>query len=342
MRILLSQIKFNGMKLQNRIELLRQLKKYLNENDTSWQEAKEKATRMNGWFTPEFIELALKNIVDEMLDDDKLQAWIQHYHITDSITPVNVGVVMAGNIPLVGFHDFLSVFISGHQQTIKLSSKDDVLLKHVAEKIFSWDDNAREYIHFANMLKGCDAYIATGSNNSAVYFDYYFSKYPSIIRRNRTSAAVLDGNETVTELENLSADIHTFFGLGCRNVTKIFVPEGYDFIPLLNAFHQYRYFADHHKYRNNYDYNLSLLIMNNRYYMTDGATLLVENEPLFSPISQLNYSFYSDKNNVLEKLAGNADVQCIVGKDVPFGKAQKPALMDYADGVDTMQFLLTL
>lgn len=330
------------MKLQNRIELLKELQKYLNENDAGWQEAKQRASVANGWFTPEFIELAVKNITGEFLDEDKLAAWIKHYHIDDTIGPKNVGIVMAGNIPLVGFHDFLSVFVSGHIQTIKLSSKDDVLLKHLVQKMYSWEVTMQNHVGFAPMLKGCDAYIATGSNNSAVYFDYYFSKYPSIIRRNRTSVAILNGKETAGELEKLSDDIHIYFGLGCRNVTKIYVPQEYDFVPLLKSFHKYKYFADHNKYRNNYDYNLSLHIMNNRFYMTDETTLLVENEQLFSPISQLNYSFYDNAGAVAQSLSGNNDVQCIAGKDIPFGKAQQPGLMDYADGVDTMQFLLTL
>lgn len=330
------------MKLQNRIELLQQLKKYLKENDTNWQAAKYNASKMNGWFIPEFIELALNNITELFLDEARLQNWIHHYHIDDNISPKNVGIVMAGNIPLVGFHDFLSVFVSGHIQTIKLSSKDDVLLKHLVQQLYKWDTTALDYISFAPMLKGCDAYIATGSNNSAVYFEQYFSKYPSIIRRNRTSVAVLKGNESREELEKLSDDIHCFFGLGCRNVTKIYVPREYDFVPLLQAFYKYKYFADHHKYRNNYDYNLSLLLMNNRFYMTDETTLLVENEQLFSPISQLNYSYYSDINAVMNGLKANNEVQCIVGNTIPYGQAQLPALMDYADGIDTMQFLLTL
>jgi hypothetical protein len=329
------------MKLQNRIELLQQLKKYLTENDAAWQAVKERASKMNGWFTPEFIDLAIQHITEQFLDDDKLAAWIRHYHIDDTISPKNVGIVMAGNIPLVGFHDFLSVFVSGHLQTIKLSSKDDVLLKHLVQKMYEWEITTQNHISFAPMLKGCDAYIATGSNNSALYFEQYFSKYPSIIRRNRTSVAIITGNETAEELEKLSDDIHLYFGLGCRNVTKLYVPQQYDFVPLLRSFHKYKYFADHNKYRNNYDYNLSLHIMNNRFYMTDETTLLVENEPLFSPISQVNYSFYDTVSAVKESLQGNNDVQCIVGTGIPFGQSQIPALMDYADGVDTMQFLLT-
>ena len=276
------------------------------------------------------------------MQEDKLNEWIQHYRIDDNIIPKNVGIVMAGNIPLVGFHDFLSVFVSGHYQTIKLSSKDEVLLKHLVQKMIGWESSIQKYIIIALMLKGCDAYIATGSNNSARYFDFYFSKYPSIIRKNRTSVAILNGSESKEELEKLSDDIHVYFGLGCRNVTKVFVPAAYDFVPLLQSFHQYKYFADHHKYKNNYDYNLSIQIMNNRFYMTNESTLLVENEGVFSPISQLNYSFYNTKEEIISTLIGNEEIQCVAGTDLAFGLAQKPGLFDYADGVDTVQFLLTL
>ncbi len=330
------------MKLQNRIEILLQLKNYLLDDSEEWRSVKYTASVHNGWFTPEFIDLSIQNIVDEFLQEDKLKNWVNNYQLVDNIIPKNVGIVMAGNIPLVGFHDFLSVFISGHTQTIKLSAKDDILLKHLVQKMFSWEKTMENQVTFAPMLKGCDAYIATGSNNSARFFDYYFSKYPGIIRKNRTSVAILTGNEPMTELENLSDDIHTFFGLGCRNVTKIYVPENYDFVPLLQSFHRYTYFGDHHKYKNNYDYNLSIQIMNNRYYMTNGSTLLIENESIFSPISQLNYSFYNKKKDVLDTLKANNEIQCITGLDLPLGKAQNPGLTDYADGVDTMQFLLTL
>lgn len=330
------------MKLRNRIEILQTLKEYLTDNNHDWKTIKHRASIANGWFTPEFIDTAVKNIVSSFLDEQKLQAWINHYHIDDNINPKNVGIVMAGNIPLVGFHDFLAVFIAGHKQTIKLSSKDDILMKHIVEKMFHWNSEANQYIVFATMLKGCDAYIATGSNNSARYFDYYFAKYPSIIRRNRTSAAILSGNESAAALEKLSDDIHIYFGLGCRNVTKIYVPEQYDFVPLLQSFSGYKYFTDHHKYRNNYDYNLSLLILNNRFYMTNESIILVENPSLFSPIAQLNYEFYANADEVIETLRMSEDVQCIAGTDISFGQSQSPSLMDYADGVDTMQFLLTL
>ena len=330
------------MKLQNRIEILRKLRDYLINNSEEWQQVKHTASIHNGWFTPSFIDLSINNIIERYLDENDLHAWIKDYSIIDPSSPKNIGIVMAGNIPMVGFHDFLSVFISGHYQTIKLSEKDNQLLKHLVLKMYEWDSKMKEYAQFASLLKGCDAYIATGSNNSARYFEQYFAKYPSIIRKNRTSIAILDGTETNEYLEKLSDDIHLFFGLGCRNVTKIYVPEEYNFLPLLQSFHQYKYFADHHKYKNNYDYNLSIQLMNNRYYMTNESTLLVENDSLFSPISQLNYSFYNNKESLIENLKIQEDIQCIVGLDIPFGMAQKPGLRDYADGIDTLDFLSKL
>ncbi len=331
------------MNLSDRIDLLTQLGKYLFSNGEDWQLTKQKAFERNGWFTMEFIDVAAKNIYLQFLQEDKLRSWVNYYCLDDNIIPKNVGVVMAGNIPLVGFHDFLSVFISGHRQTIKLSSKDDILLKHITDKLFEWHPALHHKIVFADMLKGCDAYIATGSNNSARYFDYYFGRYPNIIRRNRTSVAVLKGNENEEQLINLADDVLLFFGLGCRNVTKIFVPEGYDFVPLLNAFKKYNYFSDHSKYKNNYDYNLALLIMNNAFYMTNESILLLENENIFSPIAQLNYSFYNNEKPLLQTLQKDKTIQCIVGEgNVEFGKTQNPSLFEYADGIDTMQFLLSL
>src|SRR5882757_2468827 len=337
------QINNYCMNLQQRIELLQKLRTYLEENGQEWQDVKIKASIHNAWFTPEFIDLAVNNICTAFLQQNKLEQWAAHYHLDDNISGKNIGIVMVGNIPLVGFHDFLAVFISGHRQTIKLSSKDEILLKHLIQKMYSWEITVQNNISIATLLKDCDAYIATGSNNSGRYFEQYFSKWPNIIRRNRTSVAVLKGEETREELEKLSDDIHNFFGLGCRNVTHLFVPTGYDFVPLLNAFHQYRYFADHHKYKNNYDYQLSLALMNNIFYMTNEATLLIENKQLFSAISQLNYSYYDNKEVVINELKNNADIQCIAGNGfTPFGEAQKPGLFDYADGVDTMAFLLSL
>ncbi|AEV96713.1 acyl-CoA reductase [Niastella koreensis] len=332
------------MNLQQRIVLLNRLGEYILEGSDNWQTAKEKASLQNAWFTPEFIDLATRNIAEAFLQKDKLMAWARQYNLPgETPAPKNVGIIMAGNIPLVGFHDFLCVFITGHRQTIKPSSKDDILIKHLVQQLYEWDETTRQLVTFSEMLKGCDAYIATGSNNSARYFDYYFSKYPHIIRRNRTSVALLTGQETPGELDKLADDVYQYFGLGCRNVTKLYVPENYDFVPLINAFKKYDYLGDMHKYRNNYDYMLAVLILNKQYYMSNQSILLAESKELFSPISQLNYEFYKNASEVEASLAGNADVQCIVGKNhLAFGQAQQPALTDYADGVDVMKFLREL
>ena len=331
------------MNLQKRIDLLQRLQEYLLTNAEEWQICKTKASFHNGWFTEEFINLSIRNICSEFLDQKKLKQWSVHYHLDDNVGGKNIGIVMAGNIPMVGFHDFLCVFISGHKQTIKFSSKDNILLKHLAEKMIDWEPELKEYIGFEELLKGCDAYIATGSNNSALYFEQYFSKYPNIIRRNRTSAAILTGKETTDELNLLADDVHLYFGLGCRNVTKLFVPAGYDFVPLLRAFEKYKYFEDHHKFKNNYDYQLSIALLNNIFYMTNGSAILLETDAIFSAISQLNYSFYQDEKMLTDQLKVNEDIQCICGLGgIAFGQAQNPSLVDYADGADTMQFLLTL
>jgi len=331
------------MNLEERITLMVKLGNYLLEESEELEAVKKKAFEKNKWFTEEFINYSFKNISTHFLNEEKLKAWVQHYHIDDNIHAQTIGIVMAGNIPLVGFHDFLSVFITGHHQRIKLSDKDEVLIKHIIEKIVQWNKKAAAVVSIKSMLKDCDAYIATGSNNSARYFQLYFGKYPSIIRSNKTSVAVLSADETFGQLDCLADDVFIYFGLGCRNVTKIYVPENYDFKMLLNSFKKYNYFSDLTKYRNNYDYNLALFIMNNQYYMTNENIILVKNDNVFSPVSVLNYSFYQDEKAVFEELEQDKNIQCIVGeKHIPFGKSQEPGLFDYADGIDTIQFLLGL
>lgn len=329
------------MNIEQRIKLLVQLGSYMNENSEAWVAKKERASQENGWFVPEYIDRAINNIVVSFLQPEKLETWVAGYHLPFKNTaPKTIGLVMAGNIPLVGFHDFLCCFITGNRLSIKSSSKDNVLLRHLVSKLIEWEPELQEEINFSEQLKNCDAYIATGSNNTSRYFEYYFAKYKHIIRKNRTSVALLDGSETVEELEALADDVMLYFGLGCRNVTQIYVPKEYDFVPLLKALDKYGWVRDHNKYKNNYDYNLALHLLNNRYYMTNEATLLSESDSPFSPISQLNYQFYTNANEVLEKLQSSTDVQAIVGHyGIPFGKAQTPTLTDYADGVDTMEWL---
>jgi Acyl-CoA reductase (LuxC) len=331
------------MNLQQRLEILSQLRQYISAQPTSWQNACVQAEQLNHWFTQKFIQSATDAIAGNFLNNDLLRKWADYYHLDDNIDPKTVGIVMAGNIPLVGFHDFLCVFVSGHKQMIKLSSKDEVLLKHLVTKMTEWNSAVADHVQFNSMLKDCDAYIATGSDNSARYFDYYFGRYPSIIRKNRTSVAILNGDETEIELSLLADDIMQYFGLGCRNITKLYVPAGYNFVPLLDALRKYSWMFNHHKYRNNYDYQLAIYLMNNIYYMTNDCVVLVENQQVFSPIGTLHYSFYNNASDVLTELKANDQVQAIVGNGyIPFGQAQQPGLMDYADGVDVMAFLLGL
>jgi hypothetical protein len=331
------------MNLDQRINLLVQLGEYIKTNQDEWTIVKEKASIKNPWFTIPFIDLATQNIAHFFLTRDNLQNFTSRYPIPDTSSQKKVGIIMAGNIPAVGFHDFLCGFLSGHTLVIKLSDKDNILMAHFVEKMTVWDSSMKDYIRFADMLTGCDAYIATGSNNSSRYFDYYFGKYPHIIRKNKTSVAILTGDESADDLDQLADDVHLFFGLGCRNVTKLFVPEGYNFEPLIQAFKRFDYFAEHHKFKNNYDYYLAILILNNVFYMTGNSVLLVENESIFSPLSQLNYGFYKNQTELESLLNNNEDIQCIVGqKFIPFGKAQEPAIDQFADGVDTMLFLTNL
>jgi hypothetical protein len=328
------------MDLENRISLLVELGEYMLSEDPAWKAAKTKTFHHNAWFVPDFIELSVRQIVNQFLDPGLLEKWVRDYDFpARNLEPRNIGIVMAGNIPLVGFHDFLSCFLSGHRQFIKLSSKDPWLFPVLLEFLCKKNPALSEEVQTSAILRGMDAYIATGSNNSARYFDYYFGKYPSLIRRNRTSIAILDGDETLEELNLLADDIFLYFGLGCRNITQIHVPENYDFIPLLSVFRKYQWMADHHKYKNNYDYRLSLAILNKLYYMTNDCLLLLENDSPFSPISVLHYVFYDNRSAWVLPLE-NGNLQCVVGRDfLPFGKSQTPGLRDYADGADTMKFL---
>ena len=385
------------MNLEKRIDLLAELGDYCLSGEPALEAAKYKAYMENGWFIPEFIDLAIRQIATQYLQKDKLSSWAKKYNLPSGFaspakpsvpptnaaaqtpaattgqtpsTPKTVGLIMAGNIPLVGFHDLLTIFISGHRQLIKTSTRDNTLIHHLAEWMIAKNPEVASYIAFAERLNGCDAYIATGSNNSGRYFDYYFGKYPHIIRRNRTSVALLTGNETPAELSALADDVNQYFGLGCRNVTQIYVPENYDFLPLLNAFNKYQHLSDLQKYKNNYDYQLTLLILNKKFYMTNGqggvngTILLTGNESPFSPISVLHYQYYKPGQIPPALTENNEAIQCIVGQTdavadrtgsstpqtgfptgqtlIPFGKAQEPGLDDYADGVDTLQFLRDL
>jgi len=252
---------------------------------------------------------------------------------------------MAGNIPLVGFHDFLSVLITGNKVLAKLSSNDTVLLPFLAKKLIEIEPGFAELIEFTEeRLSNFDAVIATGSNNTARYFEYYFGKYPSIIRKNRNSVAILTGNETPEQLDALAEDIFRYFGLGCRNVSKLFLPKDYNFDPFFNAMYGWKEIINNNKYINNYDYNKAVYLMSNIELLDNEFLLLKEDNGFSSPISVVFYQYYESEDELRKYLSENKEhIQAIVSeKDIPFGAAQKPQLWDYADGVDTVSFLLNL
>jgi hypothetical protein len=326
------------LSLEKRIDLLERLGKYMLSDNEEWLEIQENANYANAWFTKDHISIAIENIVTELLDRKKLDNWVNQYQLPASSK--QVGIVMAGNIPLVGFHDFLCGFISGHRLLLKLSSKDEILLKHLISKLTIWEPEVAEQVQTAEILKGCDAYIATGSNNTARYFEQYFGKYPHIIRKNRTSVAILEGDESEEELNELAKDVFVYYGLGCRNVTQVCVPEGYDFTRLLHVFSDFRDYINHHKYKNNYDYYLAIYLLNRVPYLSTESILMVENKLPFSPVAVLHYRYYTDVKQLAHELEEGKEIQTIVGRGFThFGTAQQPTLNEYADGVDTMAFL---
>lgn len=326
--------------LNKRIENLLQLKSHLLENNEDWKLTKELAERQNAWFTQDFIEMSIHNICNDYLNEDMLVLFGAQLQTSEMKNKKwNIGITMAGNIPLVGFHDFLNVYLSGHHQTIKLSSKDEVLMTYILKYMNQIDEKNQTLFKISEMLKNCDVYIATGSNSSALYFEKYFKKFPHIIRKNRTSVAILTGDENQEELEKLADDVYLYFGLGCRNVTKVFVPRNYNFENLLHVFKKYDDLKHHNKYRNNFDYQLALYILNNQQYMSNESILLIENSNTFSAVSVLHYSYYDDEVVIENK----EEIQALIGRDfIPFGAAQSPSLFDFADGVNTIEFLNSL
>jgi hypothetical protein len=314
---------------------------YLAPENPVFQEVKWKANNQNSWFLPEFIDESVNQIRNQFLQTEALTQWVSLYpSLSNTLTGKKVGIVMAGNIPMVGFHDLLSTLLAGHTAVVKLSSKDTVLMEYVIHSLQAIDPAFKELIIQQEQLKNCDAYIATGSNNTGLFFEQYFGKYPNIIRKNKTSIAVLEGNESEEALSLLADDMMLYFGMGCRNVTQVWVPKGYDFIPLLAALKKYTYLADLHKFKHNYDYQLALLLMNRQFYMDAGGILMSENASPFAAISQIHCQFYDEQTPVV---INATDVQCVVGKNgLPFGSLQKPTLSQYADGVDTLSFLAAL
>ncbi len=328
------------MNIQEKIVAFTQLQKKISLlTEDELQNLAAQAKQKNGWFSYDSVKNALEGIAF-MLEKEKLEKWVSPYEL-EEVSPKIIGIVMAGNIPLVGFHDLLSVLISGHFAAIKPSSADDFLTRTIIDWIIQVEPRFKKNIEIREKLTNIDAVIATGSDNTARYFEYYFKDIPSIIRKNRTSVAILNGKESDAELKALGEDIFSYFGLGCRNVSKVFTPKGYDFREAFPHFEGFKEVGNHHKYRNNYDYYKSIYLVNKTPHLDTGFLLINSTDDLVSPISVLFHQEYDSIDKLESILTDQKDkIQCIVGKDhIPFGKAQRPELWGYADNVDTLAFL---
>ena len=302
----------------------------------------------NGWFTKENILFAIEGWT-KLLNQESLKLWLTKYDFAKATTQKNVAIIMAGNIPLVGFHDFLSVLISGHNVIVKQSSNDKHLLPFLSKYLEYVAPDFKGRINFTQeRLEDFDAVIATGSDNTSRYFEYYFGKKPNIIRKNRNSIAVITGSETQEQLEDLSSDIFRYFGLGCRNVSKVYVPKDYKFDNLFNAVYKWKDIINHSKYANNYDYNKAVYLMSLFDILENGFLMLKEDGNFGSPISTLFYEKYDSLDGLRKILAEKSEhIQCIVSdnfieNEIKYGHTQKPMLNDYADGIDTIAFLLKI
>lgn len=320
------------------------LKKYLLSKNT---QILLEAEQQNAWFTQENLHFAISQI-GEMLNKENLLQWKEKYSIATNKTPKTVVLILSGNIPLVGFHDLLCVLISGNKALIKLSHKDQKLYHFIYDLLVKINPTYKNSIQFTTQtINKIDAIIATGSNNSARYFDYYFSKYPHIIRKNRSSLAILSTDNTLNDFEQLADDLFLYFGLGCRNISFLFLPENFDFIRFFKGIEKYKDIIKHSKYSNNYLYQQTILTMNRIPFYDNDFCLFTQNYSLHSPIGVIHYAHYKKEEEITAFIAQNKEaIQCVVSnkkhtfKTFPFGEAQKPTLSDYADDIDTLSFLI--
>jgi len=328
---------------------LDKLKEAILASQTALDEVYIKSEQNNSWFIRRFLEASIDAILQQFIDQDKCRRWLQSY-LEKNSQPRRVGLIMAGNIPLVGFHDLFCVLAAGHKAVIKLSDKDPWLLPFVTDQWKRVCPELEDHITYVERLDKIDTVIATGSNNSGRYFEYYFRQFPHLFRQNRNGVAFLTGKESMTDLKNLAKDVFIFFGLGCRNVSKIYVPAGYDFSQWQEVIAEWSFLGDHNKYRNNLDYNYAIYLINSVPHINLGHLILKEDDAIVSRIGCLHYSYYDDQSKVESELHQRRDeIQCVISgsplaswEHVTFSETQNPRLDQYADGVDTMQFLTTL
>ena len=303
------------------------------------------ARNKNAWFINNNSIKALKEICN-ILEVNNLNKLVQaNIELNNERgEPKIIGIVMAGNIPAVGFHDLLCILVAGHKAKVRLSSDDAILIPAMTNILIEMFPEFQNQLEFVNQLSGMDAVIATGSNNTARYFDYYFGKYPSLIRKNRNSIAVLSGHESAADLNQLGHDIFDYFGLGCRNVSKVYVPEGYSFNQFFEAIESYSGLMEHNKYMNNYDYHRALFLLDGIPFLTNNFLIVRENGAYPTPVSVVHYEYYTNLEDLEAKLASEKElIQCRIGVNgLPFGSSQQPDILDYADGVDTMKWILSL
>ncbi len=337
------------MHSSKRIEVLQQLKHFLQTDTEALSSVYQKTYQTNRWFTPENQRQSIEAITTIFLDATALSEWIGPYtDAIDNSQPKTIGLIPAGNIPLVGFHDWLAIFMTGNKAVVKSSEKDPYWLPFIVEFIERTDTSLKGQTVFVERLSSFDKVIATGSNNTSRYFEAYLSKVPNIIRKNRQSVAVLSGTETDEQLLALGNDILDYFGLGCRNVSKIYLPQGFDKLRLFRVLEAFDDYILHDKYKNNFDYNYALYLLNQVPFFHNNSLVFLENNSFTSRIAAVHFEYYEHIELVEEELLAYQDtLQCIVSEDdrlhtktVPFGFAQKPTLWDYPDNVNTLEFLL--
>lgn len=318
-------------------------------DDAQYNSVFSMAESSNQWFTQDNIKKSIEAITSCYTNRNKIEEWLSNYQLSENSSPKKLGLLLAGNIPFVGIHDVIAGFVAGHKMHLKYSDKDSYLMKFFVKLIVEEESKAEPYFMEVERMNDIDMVIATGSNNTARYFDYYFGKMPNIIRKNRVSVAVLGSETSMEELKMLGEDVFSYFGLGCRNISKMYLPKGYKIEKIMEAFEDWKEWVLHNKYKNNFDFNYAIYLLNKVKFFTNGSLITLEDESIYSRISCLHFSYYEDLEDIKSILNEHKDeLQCIVSnvkipeiETVDFGSTQAPELWDYADGVDTMEFLIS-